>query len=339
MSGEQGTHRREAGVDGDRSWLARLDCPIPPRISPHVDDAQEWLVDWTGRFTAPLGADTRDRTARGVFARYAARLYPEASATDLRVIGALFTWFFMFDDASDTPGQPRPVAAGALRDGVLRLLRDGVEAQTEELRGPLRGMLVDAWQVLRQRMAPPSRARFTDAVAHYLEGLLTEVGNKAAGRTPSVAEYVPLRRATSAAYVSYTLIEFTTGRPLPDAVYHHPAVRELAAAGNDLLSWFNDLLSLDWDVTTSGGHNLVLAVAAEQGLPVAAAVDVVVTRWQERMRQFVQLRAELPSFGPALDDPLRHHLDGVANSVRGTIDWSLESARYLRLGRTFTGQG
>lgn len=189
-------------------------------------------------------------------------------------------------------------------------------------------MLTDAWQVPSRRMSASWRDRFVDAVAHHLDGVVTEATNKATGRLPSVAEYVPLRRATSAAYVSYALIEFATGRPVPNAVYHHPAVREVAATANDLLSWFNDLLSLDRDAATSGGHNLVLAVAREQGIPVEAAVRVVVRRWQRSMRRFVELRDAVPSFGSALDGSLREYLEGVANSVRGTMDWSLESGRY-----------
>jgi hypothetical protein len=42
----------------------------------------------------------------------------------------------------------------------------------------------------------------------------------------------------------------------------------------------------------------------------------------------VALRAAVPSFGPALDEAVTAHLDGVAHAVRGTVDWTLESGRY-----------
>ena len=51
------------------------------------------------------------------------------------------------------------------------------------------------------------------------------------------------------------------------------------------------------------------------------------------MRRFVELRAGLPSFGPALDRAVTDHLDGVANAVRATVDWTLESTRYGGGGR------
>lgn len=119
-----------------------------------------------------------------------------------------------------------------------------------------------------------------------------------------------------------------TGRPLTDAVYHHPRLRRLADLGNDLLSWYNDIASLERDRATAGGHNLVLALAAEHGVPPEAAVDLAAARWRETMREFVALRAAVPSFGPGLDEAVTDLLDGVAAAVRGTIEWTLESARY-----------
>ncbi|MGW4464645.1 terpene synthase family protein [Micromonospora sp. NPDC004704] len=315
-------------MNAEEPWKIKLECPIPSQISPHADAVQAWLPGWLRSAGLPLDEYGARQLDRHGFARYAGRLYPDTSAADLRTLTALFTWFFLLDDACDGTAGPDPVFVRGLRDGILRLFRIGPRTRHPGFTGPLRRLLVDAWRVPDQRLSPVARNRFVDAVAHHLDGVLVEAGDKAAGRHPSVPEYVELRRATSAAYVSYTLIEFATGRALPDAVYHHPAVREFATTGNDLLSWFNDLLSLNRDTATSGGHNLVLAVARADGLPVRAAAEVVARRWQWTMDRFVALRAAMPSFGPVLDEPLRDHLDGVTRSVRGTIDWSLESGRY-----------
>jgi hypothetical protein len=194
--------------------------------------------------------------------------------------------------------------------------------------GPLPGLLAEAWREPRSVMPQSWQDRFVEAVRHHLDGVLVEAEAKSAGHRPSVDDYVQRRRATSAAYVAHVLTEFAARAPLPDAVHAHPAVQAYSTAGNDLLSWFNDLLSLDRDEATSGGHNLVLALAAERGLSTADAVQAAVSRWQDRMDSFAHLRAAVPSFGPALDVNVRHFLDGVDRSVRGTIDWSLETVRY-----------
>ncbi|MFG2165019.1 terpene synthase family protein [Micromonospora chersina] len=306
----------------------RSECPIPSRLSPHADGVQVWLVGQLDRLGLPLDPVMRERLARAGFARYAGRLYPDASEPDLRSLAALFTWFFLVDDACEGPGRLAPAQIRTLRDGALALLREGPRARHPGFSGPLRRLLVQAWREPRRRMPARWRLRFADAVADHLDGAWREAVATVAGRRPGVAEYVQLRRATSAAYVSYPLIEFVAGRPLPDAVYHHPALRRLADLANDLLSWYNDLASLERDRATAGGHNLVLAVAAERAVPMPAAVDLVATRWRAEMSRFMALRAAVPSFGPALDESVSAHLDGLANAVRGTVDWTLESSRY-----------
>ncbi|MBQ0905834.1 terpene synthase [Micromonospora sp. U21] len=313
---------------GEVLWTLRAECPIPARLSPHADRVHEWLLHLLPELGLPLDDAALHRLSRGAFARYAGRLYPDATEADLRSLTALFTWFFLVDDACDGPSRLAPEQIRALRDGTLALLHDGPRVRHAGLTGPLRRLLVLAWREPRRRMPAQWRLRFADAVARHLDGTWREAVNKEAGRRPGVTEYVELRRATSAADVSYPLVEFVTGRSLPDPVYHHPLLRRVAHTGNDLLSWYNDLASLDRDRATAGGHNLVLAMQDEWGLSAAEAVDRVAERWQESMRRFVALRATVPSFGPALDEAVIDHLDGVANAVRGTIEWTLESGRY-----------
>ncbi|MER7888790.1 terpene synthase [Micromonospora sp. NPDC094482] len=306
----------------------RSECPIAPRLSPYADGVQEWLIEFLPGLGVPLDDAAARRLARAGFARYAGRLYPNATEADLRVLTALFTWFFLVDDACDGPDRLTPAQIRALRDGALTVLRSGHRHQHAGLTGPLRRLLVRAWREPHRRMPARWRHRFADAVGHHLDGTVREAVNKTLGRRPAVAEYVELRRATSAAYVSFPLTEFVTGRPLPDPVYHHPLLRRFADTGNDLLSWYNDLASLERDRATAGGHNLVLALAGERGVPTDTAAELVAERWRASMRRFVELRAAVPSFGPALDEPVTDLLDGVANAVRGTIDWTMESARY-----------
>ncbi|MBM0278947.1 terpene synthase family protein [Micromonospora tarensis] len=313
---------------GEILQALRAECPIPSRQSPHADAVQAWLLDLLPELGFALDAAAVHRLSRGAFARYAGRLYPAATEADLRTLAALFTWFFLVDDACDGPEPLSPAQIRALRSGTVALLHDGPRLRQAGLTGPLRRLLVLAWREPRRRMPARWRVRFADAVARHLDGTWQEAVNKEAGRRPGVDEYVELRRATSAAEVSYPLVEFVSGRPLSDPVYQHPLLRQIARTGNDLLSWFNDLASLDRDRATAGGHNLVLALAAELAVPEEVAVERAAEQWRAAMRRFVALRAEVPSFGPAWDEAVNEHLDGVGYAVRGTIDWTLESARY-----------
>jgi hypothetical protein len=309
--------------------IAPLHCPIPSRISPHADDADRWLPGWISGCDVP--PETTARIARARFARYAGRLYPAAPVAQLRVLAGLFTWFFLLDDAVDSSSAPDPTAVRATVDDVLvTVASDGRAAPPAQSRmcAPMRRMLLHAWRAVTRELSPPARDLLHLAVRHHLDGVLLEAGNKWVGRRPGLAEYVTLRRATSAAYVSYALIAYANRSGMPAELCHHPVVRDVSAAGNDLLSWFNDLVSLERDEATAGGHNIVLATARERGLSTGAAVREVIHRWQERMAGFQAARTAVPTFGGSVDAAVRRYLDGVAHSVRGTIDWTLESPRY-----------
>jgi hypothetical protein len=314
-----------------------LHCPLEPAMSPHAEEAQRWLADWLEARGPAWDDERRRRFERIGFARYAARLYPDAEPSTLRAVSGLFAWFFLLDDAADSVTTPNTERLRALLTRALTVLRQapvtsaaaGAPSDTDtEAEAELPGLLAEAWRVPGAEMPQVWRDRFVDAVRHHLGGVLVEAEAKSVGRRPGVEAYVRLRRATSAAYVAHVLTEFAVRAPLPDAVHGHPAVRAYSTAGNDLLSWFNDLLSLDRDEATAGGHNLVLALAAEHGLSTADAVALAVSRWQDLMDSFADLRAAVPSFGRELDVSVEHYLNGVDRSVRGTIDWSLETVRY-----------
>lgn len=323
-----------------------LRCPLQPEISPHAEQAQRWLGDWLAAHGPAWDAGQRRRFEQIGFARYAARLYPDATPATLKTTSGLFAWFFLLDDTADAAASPDIAALRVIRSEALTALSPpptgrpptdaaAAEPKAEPAAGSpaqpelgLSRLLAEAWQATGATMPQVWRDRFVAAVRHHLDGVLAEAKAKSLGRHPGVTAYVRLRRATSAAYVAHALTEFTARAPLPDAVHEHPAVRAYSTAGNDLLSWFNDLLSLERDQATAGGHNLVLALAAEHRLSTTDAVAVAAARWQALMDSFTGLRAAVPTFGPELDAAVEHFLAGVDRSVRGTIDWSLESSRY-----------
>ncbi|MFY1697232.1 MULTISPECIES: terpene synthase family protein [unclassified Solwaraspora] len=321
-------------------------CRLPVVVSPHLHAADGWLPGWLRRCGLPPDTTAHRRLAGAQIGGYAARLYPAADLGRLRLLTALFAWFFLNDDEFDQVAEPQQDRLHRVASEILALLRTGqttgADARSDAgpdsdagpvFVGPARRMLTGPWRVLVRTMPPWWRERFVDAVAEHLDGAVREARNKATGHRPDPAEYVELRRATSAANVAYTLIEFATGEPVPDAVFHHPRVRELADTGNDLLSWYNDLYSLPGDLRVGGGHNLVVAVAEADRIPLAAAVDLVAGRWRAQLDLFAARRAAVPSFGPAYDRAAAALLDGIGHAVRGTIDWSAESGRYRPPGR------
>lgn len=106
--------------------------------------------------------------------------------------------------------------------------------------------------------------RFTEATREYVLAARNQVGNRERKECPTIEEYVALRRDTSAikvgalrtvfsvhqcltvfSQVTYACIEYTLQIDVPDEAFHHPVVESLSEAGNDILSWANDIYSFD----------------------------------------------------------------------------------------------
>jgi hypothetical protein len=76
-------------------------------------------------------------------------------------------------------------------------------------------------------------------------------------------------------------------------------------------------------------HNLVTSVMHEHELGPQAAADWI-RDWSDGiLREFLECRASLPSWGPDIDTQITHYVDSLAQWVRGNDDWSFESQRYF----------
>ncbi len=161
----------------------RAECPHPAPALPAR--ATGCRTGWRAR--APLGLPLdpapQRRLARAGFARYAGRLYPDAAEADLRVLTALFTWFFLVDDACDGPdGLTRRRSA---RCATVRWRCCGTARVAAPRASPAR--CADCWcrpGGSRAAGCRPVAARFADAVAHHLDGAPGRPPTKTAGGRP-----------------------------------------------------------------------------------------------------------------------------------------------------------
>ena len=228
LSARRATHPPRSGPHPDAAVSTaqrprQPHCPLPPVMSPYADATQDWLGDWLRAVWPQADDDIRQRMERVGFARYAARLYPDAEPAVLRTLSGLFTWFFLLDDTADTSSAPDPAWLRGLVNGSLAVLRHGPTA-SQRPEG-LHRLLAEAWRNPHAVMPQSWRHRFIDAVQHHLDGVLLEAEAKSLGRRPTVEGYIQLRRATSAGYVAHVLTEYAVRAPLPDSVHGHPAVR------------------------------------------------------------------------------------------------------------------
>jgi hypothetical protein len=305
--------------------FADLHCPFEEAINPATALVHTETAAWAaGHGLAPLA---RAAQASEIFTWLVGRFYPAASKEKLRVISDWTTWLFWHDDLCDGTDVGRsPRKLERIFERYLVIL-DG----TSGLRpgNPFEVALLD----LRRRLASaaPSRAwylRFLNTVQDYLAACVWEAENRARRAPLDVNLFIGMRRQASDMYSYVEFIDWLRGRCLPLAVRRHRDVVALVDCTNNVASWTNDLFSLTKELRDDDVHNLVVAIAAEQGVSLAAATATAVEYTNREMRRFVHTKARLRSFGPDLDEEVRDFVAALESLMRGNLDWSRETARY-----------
>ena len=275
-------------------------CPFPAAVSPYEPALHRYATTWATRHGLLPTAHDVAVFDRARFAGLMARAYPYASPADLSLAVAWLTVTFALDDHLESVLGRAPAAQRDLAAQILAYLRGGPPARA--LDRPLAAALADVWTRTRARTAAGWRERFIRHVAAYLAGNADEADNRLAGRIPGVAEYVRLRRHTAATALFFDLAEVLGPAPAAAAdPYAEAALSLLRQHADNVVAWFNDLVSWPKEVAGGDPHNLVLVVRHEHRSTLAEAVAYVVARHDREVGAFVAAASELRDRRPDLD--------------------------------------
>jgi Terpene synthase family 2, C-terminal metal binding len=303
-----------------------LACPFPSAINPHANQAQQATIAWARR----LRLLQRDRAYRRLnrlqYGMLMARAYPSAAPETLQIVTDWSTWLFLLDDQCDEAGIGHsPEQLASLHTRLVKVLHGIPPSQDEE---PLVHSLWDLHTRILAHAPKGWLGRFSRSVTQYFSANVWEATNRNRGQIPDAASYCAMRLFTSAVYPCILLIELTEGLCLPAEVYDHPDVQRLAQMTNNVISWANDIVSLDKELRQGDVHNLALILSHEQKLSLQAAVDRVGALHDAEVHAFIELTRRLPSFAPTMDTDLQRYVAGMRFWMRANLDWSLATARY-----------
>ncbi|KAG8810884.1 hypothetical protein FRC19_004258 [Serendipita sp. 401] len=202
--------------------------------------------------------------------------YPDTDATRLRITADYMSILFAYDDLMDLPSSD--LMNNKIASDKAAKIMMGVLTHPHKFR-PVAGLPVatafhDFWSRFCATATPSMQKRFTDTTYEYVMAVKNQCGNRASEVCPSIEEYVSLRRDTSAIKVTYACIEYCLNIDVPDEAFYHPSLASLQEAGNDILSWANDVYSFDNEQCSGDCHNLVAVVAINKNITVQAAMEV-----------------------------------------------------------------
>jgi len=300
-------------------------CPFPAAINMYADHVQQATMTWADGFALVRSVRARERLNRLQYGTFMARAYPTAPAAALRLFADWNTWLFLLDDAFDEQALGRqPDQLAGLHTRLLAIMRGAAPHAHEDTR-------YHALHDLTTRFHTHSTAawmrRFVGCVEATFAASVWEAHNRVAQRVPCEREYLRMRPFTSAVFCFLALIEVAERMTLPTAIRRHPTVRRLSLMANNVISWFNDLISFPKEMARGDVHNLVSIVHHERGLGLDDAVQYVVDRHDAEVSAFQRDCATLPALGPQ-HELAQRYVTGLQVWIRANVDWSIATARY-----------
>lgn len=306
--------------------IPSLPCPFPSEINVHADEADAESHAWLAASGMLPGLDTLEQFKRSKIGHLAARTNPLVSRDSLRLITDWYNWLFAFDDAF-CEGELMGHRASALARALPPLL-EILDGRREPLRSDPFGLALNEVQArLAQVGTPAQLERWRTTVKEYLFAQIWEAANREVDLIPTPKDYVLMRRITGATFTCLALIDIGGGYRLEAEEWHHPDVRALSDLACDLIGWDNDLLSYAKERDRDKArHNLVTVLATHRSYDLQKALEVVSTMHNDTLAGFIERRAVLEGWASL---PVRRYVRGLEHWVRGHIDYSLNSARYV----------
>jgi 5-epi-alpha-selinene synthase len=311
------------GHNNDIPKISSVYCPMDAKIAPQVDEVQTFTNQWACNFRFLPHEQALNRFSRIKVANLTNRGYIGADIDMLKLVSCWLSYTFFLDDQAEKIEDPDQLQKFCSR--FVAFLRSPTSYTTEG-KGPLFEALGQLWnESLNLSPSIEWSTRFIRDLSEYFESNVWEAANKQSHRIPSLSEYLHHRQYTVAVYVYFDLYELAHQIRLPENV---PEIEEITHMANNIISWFNDMISLEKELTSNDVHNLVLVIQNEEKCSLQAAMDRAVEMHNIEMERFLELETRLRSDFSQNTDVL-NYLNGLRTCIRGNVDWSYESGRYV----------
>ncbi|MFI5530872.1 hypothetical protein ACIA8O_20265 [Kitasatospora sp. NPDC051853] len=308
-----------------------VELPFPHRRSPHQSPAARHHAEWLHRHRE-LAASTGQLTyERWDVPELAALTYPESSAEDLGLAADLMGFYFLFDDQFDDALGRRPEEVAEICERLTALVHSPRPVGTT----PAERAFSDLWRRSIEGMSPRWRARAAYNWESYFASHPAEAAGRIASRPPDRESYLMLRRGTAAMETIFDMIERLGRFEVPQAVLHHPVLRQLRQLAADIPSLTNDVRSYAQELARGDVANLVMIVQRERGCSPEEAASVVMAEAQLMADRVGELMTELPEVYRLLrlsvaDRHAAHrYADGLGAWTAGYLRWELRTGRYV----------
>ncbi|WP_456293562.1 terpene synthase family protein [Streptomyces diastaticus] len=255
--------------------------------------------------------------------------YVGAPREVISAISDFSTWFFVWDDQHDRD------AVHGRRDSWYRLSADlhtALDAPGDHLAHPepLVAAFAETVHRLGGFLSADWNRRFARNFHAIVDAYDQEFENRVTKVTPSVADYIELRRHTFGHSVWIDLLEPTAGREIPESLRTSGPFMAAARHCQDFSAWYNDLCSLPKELAGDDQHNLGISLIRHEGLSLEEAVTEVRKRVENCVTEFEVAEKELRELldghlaalpGAAASEEARSVAEAVGSAVFNMRNW------------------
>ncbi len=302
-------------------------CPFPSAVHPAVAEIEDKAVEWVDSVHLHRTDRERARILGTHSAEFYARFAPYGLPDNLLTATLWVYWGFAFDDARCDAGpySADPAAFLALAGQAQRVL-DGPAAPGEPYAAALHSIVTR----MRAQVSGTVVHRFTAAHRYWLYCVAWQIANRAAGRMPTLPEYLTMRLGSAGGPPTIALLEVANGIEVPAREMDSPAVRALTDMTHLIAALDNDLHSYRREAEeTHTDQNVISVLRHHDGLDLPSALDAAVSVRDRIMLRFLGLWDRVRA---TAGEELRTYLDGLAHGIRGNIDWAASVPRYVAGG-------
>lgn len=301
-------------------------CPIPPLRHPDSAAFDEKSVKFLSDFGLHGGSEQLARLSAGM-GGVAGYIAPRGGPDGVQLVSDLAAWAIAIDDVIDEgPLGTRP---GELVQVMARLQRTIEAPELPVHDDPFASALRDVRLRMDSLATPFQVALWAEAMRGYFYAEAQKACNLTCGLIPALSDFVVFRLYSAASLSFPRLVHIAEGIPLTPAAWADrriPALTEMAASVG---IWQNDIFSYAKDSHRSGdGHNLIDVLRNERGCSTDQALVEATAMCDRVMCRFLQLSKEVTAQS---DTAVSDYVRGLGHYIRGFLDWSLASDRYVYL--------
>ncbi|KAG8777125.1 hypothetical protein FRC12_000539 [Ceratobasidium sp. 428] len=296
------------------------------KVNVHWKEAEAGSYAWFDSYGLFNDGRRRQEFFDTNFGLMAATILADADLEHLRPSMDYMLWLFAFDDWCDVECSQDVGEAGQALRSIMDTLRNPDVAQPKL---KVVAALHHFFNRMRANSSPRTIHRFVEAADFFTQAVLRQTVNRSIDYVPTIEEYIKVRQDTSSTKMFYSVLEYSLGFDLPDEVHNDPILTELKVAGNDIVNWINDVYSFPVEYARGDTHNLVFVVMWNERLDLEGAISYVDQLTRKRLQEYVDAKAQLPSFGSKLDPQVAQYVQGLEYSFQGFNEWQFLTPRYF----------